>query len=476
MISRSKPSGVLPLADATLNSGPANNFTTSHFSGQIEKTSLKFKIRGTKHEGLSIQPRASFDFPLNSLAANVGADEWKKVQVIGRGMVVDASNTPQDVTFSLVSGQRDEISWEKTEFKDLAIGERDYTIEFIFPDSLKGTFANVMIAANKMFDYIEPMQPRPGTPASVTKEANRNQTLLAFQKQVEGFAASPATFKPVSSWYGPAGEPPDYKSDDKSKALRMDAAKVLAGMEAVRNTFHLVTEEGIRKGDLNTVALSTIRDCLQNTAPHWSDITIHYYCTHGALRGCYTNGIRATAGYVQDAAHAATDAGGTIDPGKFACAAPAMDVGGGKTVPVVPGLIRAYAWQKCMTPATESLPSTTPPASFLPGAPGGAGCPAGLPEVSAYSPNDAYRKAFAWLTAASERAELFRYMMDAPTFGLNNDDQQAVINAFWRVKNPADKDECTAKRPRRAIDPADGTHCLADKVYSQEMAPTKEVR
>ena len=99
-----------------------------------------------------------------------------------------------------------------------------------------------------------------------------------------------------------------------------------------------------------------------------------------------------------------------------------------------------------------------------------------MPEVPAYSPNDSYRAAFAWLNAATERAELFRYMMDAPTFGLNNDDQQAVINAFWRVKNPADKDECIAKRPRRAIDPVDGTHCLADKVYSPEMAPTKEGR
>ena len=52
--------------------------------------------------------------------------------------------------------------------------------------------------------------------------------------------------------------------------------------------------------------------------------------------------------------------------------------------------------------------------------------------------------------------------MDAPTFALDPQEQQDIINAFWRVKNPNDPAEC-AKRPLRVIDPQDGTHCLVPK-------------
>jgi len=70
---------------------------------------------------------------------------------------------------------------------------------------------------------------------------------------------------------------------------------------------------------------------------------------------------------------------------------------------------------------------------------------------------------------------MFRYMMDAPTFALSDEAQQQVINAFWRVGDPNNKAEC-AKRPRRAIDPSDGTHCLPGKTYDPPMEPTKEGR
>ena len=66
--------------------------------------------------------------------------------------------------------------------------------------------------------------------------------------------------------------------------------------------------------------------------------------------------------------------------------------------------------------------------------------------------------------------------MDAPTFALDSQAQQDIINAFWRLQNPGDPAEC-AKRPVRAIDPQDGTHCLAqdgspkNKVQSPELSP-----
>lgn len=96
--------------------------------------------------------------------------------------------------------------------------------------------------------------------------------------------------------------------------------------------------------------------------------------------------------------------------------------------------------------------------------------------MPAYVPEKTGHEAFQWITASQERSELFRYMMDAPTFGFSMEDQQDVINAFWRVKNPADPQECLEKRPRRAIDPTDGSHCKYEKTYSEPMAPTKEGR
>ncbi|MCA2959908.1 MAG: hypothetical protein IOD12_06610 [Silvanigrellales bacterium] len=395
------------------------------------------------------------------------------MKVIGKGIGLDASGKPVDVPLSISLGDRSSISFENTKFIHLADVGKEYILEVTLPDTMKGAFVSFSLTANKLFEFIEPMQPRPGAPASTSREANRNQIFASFQTKAERSASAPATFKPVSQWYAPTGEPPDYKSANKRMAKQMDVARLLAGMEAVRNTFHLVTEEGIRKGDLNQVDRETIQGCLDNPALQWSDITIHYYCAHSTLRSCYRGGIRTTAGLVQAAAQAATDAStGTVGPAKYACAAPAMDIGGGKTVPVAPGSIRAYVWQRCSALPTAVLADSSPPANFIPGAPSGAGCPAGSPPVSAYVPTEEERQAFSWLTASKDRAELFRYMMDAPTFGFSDQDQQDVINAFWRVRNPADKAECNEKRPRRVIDAVDGTHCLAAKTYTKTIAPT----
>ena len=57
-----------------------------------------------------------------------------------------------------------------------------------------------------------------------------------------------------------------------------------------------------------------------------------------------------------------------------------------------------------------------------------------------------------------------------PAFNVNNlEQEQAVINAFYGVTNPADRNECLHKRPRRTEDPGDGTHCLVNKTMNQRL-------
>ncbi len=65
--------------------------------------------------------------------------------------------------------------------------------------------------------------------------------------------------------------------------------------------------------------------------------------------------------------------------------------------------------------------------------------------------------------------QVFQYVMFGQTNAFNHDQEQAIINAFYGVNNPADRNECRLKRPRRTEDPNDGTHCLANKTMSQKL-------
>ncbi|WP_159730099.1 peptidoglycan-binding protein [Methylosinus sp. Ce-a6] len=65
---------------------------------------------------------------------------------------------------------------------------------------------------------------------------------------------------------------------------------------------------------------------------------------------------------------------------------------------------------------------------------------------------------------------VFQYVMFGQTHAFDHEQEQAIINAFYGVKNPADKAECAAKRPRRTEDPTDGTHCLVSKIMSPRLA------
>jgi hypothetical protein len=64
---------------------------------------------------------------------------------------------------------------------------------------------------------------------------------------------------------------------------------------------------------------------------------------------------------------------------------------------------------------------------------------------------------------------VFQYVMFGQTHAFDHEQEQAIINAFYGVQNPADKGECAQKRPRRTEDPTDGTHCLVNKTMSQRL-------
>jgi hypothetical protein len=57
-------------------------------------------------------------------------------------------------------------------------------------------------------------------------------------------------------------------------------------------------------------------------------------------------------------------------------------------------------------------------------------------------------------------------VMLGQTHAFNHEQEQAIINAFYGVTNPADRKECSLKRPRRTEDPTDGTHCLVNKTMA----------
>ncbi len=70
--------------------------------------------------------------------------------------------------------------------------------------------------------------------------------------------------------------------------------------------------------------------------------------------------------------------------------------------------------------------------------------------------------------------QIFQYVMLGQTHAFNHEQEQAIINAFYGVKNPADRNECRLKRPRRTEDPADGTHCLVNKTMSVKLVGKSE--
>ena len=65
--------------------------------------------------------------------------------------------------------------------------------------------------------------------------------------------------------------------------------------------------------------------------------------------------------------------------------------------------------------------------------------------------------------------QIFQYVMFGQTNAFNHEQEQAIINAFYGVKDPTDRNECRLKRPRRTEDPTDGTHCLVNKTMTMPL-------
>lgn len=74
---------------------------------------------------------------------------------------------------------------------------------------------------------------------------------------------------------------------------------------------------------------------------------------------------------------------------------------------------------------------------------------------------------FAFVTKT--QPQIFQYVMFGQTNAFKHEQKQAIINAFYGVKNPADPKECGLKRPRRTEDPTDGTHGLVNKTMQQNL-------
>jgi Putative peptidoglycan binding domain len=75
--------------------------------------------------------------------------------------------------------------------------------------------------------------------------------------------------------------------------------------------------------------------------------------------------------------------------------------------------------------------------------------------------------AFTWV--AQYQPLQFQFVMFGQAHAFNHAQEQAVINTFYGVKHPNDYNECRQKRPRRAIDPTDGSHCQANKIFQHPL-------
>jgi Putative peptidoglycan binding domain len=107
----------------------------------------------------------------------------------------------------------------------------------------------------------------------------------------------------------------------------------------------------------------------------------------------------------------------------------------------------------CYTYAVSG--KSTPPGVKYPRAAAFQGCAAGrLSEAADFA------------FVAQTQPLVFQYVMLGQTHAFNHEQEQAIINAFYGVQNPADRRECAQKRPLRTEDPTDGTHCLVNKTMS----------
>jgi hypothetical protein len=234
------------------------------------------------------------------------------------------------------------------------------------------------------------------------------------------------------------GEFRDSELPDRAKfdRNRFPARAVLQAMEDIRNH----SQEKIARSKLsqrtaaNWVDQSSLVNCTGgNEALHWSDISMHYYCQLGNARNCYTNYIRAHAQPLGEEVQA-------IGEGKSGAGLIVSALVRNKIMRVLEikkelVLIRSQAFQYCKATALSAKLTNAP-----------------------MDPQSEEAE-WAWLTENTLRENVFRFLMEAPTFSFDYDIQQRILNIFYRVvkdgtvdPNSVNPDDCTTKRPPRAVE------------------------
>lgn len=223
---------------------------------------------------------------------------------------------------------------------------------------------------------------------------------------------------------------------------RFPAREILVAMEEIRNHWHekIPRSQHGKRTPANWVDDWAIRSCLGNTAEHWSDLTLHYYCQFGEARSCYTEKIRDT-----------------IEPIMEQLAATPED----QLPAILPAMlkrmatIRADSFNFCKNKALEARQS-------------------GL----AIGPTSAEAE-WLWIIENPQREKMFRFIMESPTFAFPYEFQQRIINTYYRVESNGkivngntastsiSSTECANQRPGRDIEKSnyksDGTQCRSDK-------------
>jgi hypothetical protein len=250
---------------------------------------------------------------------------------------------------------------------------------------------------------------------------------------------------------------PEFQYGDGTVANSkvLPAKEILIAMEEVRNTWQVMVARSAapnRNAEANHIDIGTVGGCLRNTAEHWSDLTLHYYCQFGELRECYTNEIRAAADEVD----------------QYSKSIPPADLPGHmQEIFQKLAVIRSNAFDTCKMKALQAAEAA-----------------GGVEKLALGSAEYQWN----WLIdqAHPNRARIFRFVMEAPTFAFDYRMQQNILNAFYRVvhagspvdantdPNSITPDECKAVRQARQIEThsynstgtpsEEGSQCRANKI------------
>ena len=203
------------------------------------------------------------------------------------------------------------------------------------------------------------------------------------------------------------------------------------------------------KYDYATQSSSDASDCLGNAASHWSDLQLHWYCQlpYG-VRNCYSTGIRAAVDFT------------------------ASEITAGTPITYAYDKHREMVMSMCTGKATFD-PQVQQPAYSI--------------EMfnkfynEMWVPSDASNP-------ASEKVNVFEYVMRAQTYANDLQEEQDILNEFYGAWKAADKpgepafdaknaEDCRKFRPQRGIETAyyedevkDIDYCKVGKIFSSPHA------